>query len=389
MSVAITHERRVTRRGREQARDARLPLGRMFAVAGMQVVVAAARVRVDEQQALVLARQRAQDFEQQDVLVDVGEIAGVILMAVLHETPAPARCAFIHCSARSGSMSKSLKILILAGPLAASAGAADATPTPRRIAPPTRIPDIETLTPLPAGEPVSTAQIPRAVRRAVVADAAKRFKVAESAVVLARAEQLTWSDGSLGCPEPGRMYTQMLVAGFRVVATTSAGELTYHTDSRGNAVNCQRAGRAAGSRALAAGSLNGSASIGSPAADWLGRHFAPRHLEQVMRFTVRGVPQEVADEVRRTRLSPGYGHPVHLEVARGTGPCRCCLEPFVAGRDQRLLFTFRPRSEDGSLMAPGPVFIHAGHCEAFAGAGFPTRCARCRSPSKRASQAVA
>ena len=90
-----------------------------------------------------------------------------------------------------------------------------------------------------------------------------------------------------------------------------------------------------------------------------------------MRFTVRGVPQEVADEVRRTRLSPGYGHPVHLEIARGTGPCRCCLKPFVAGQDQRLLFTFRPRGDDGSLMAPGPVFIHAGHCEAFAGAGFP------------------
>jgi len=143
-------------------------------------------------------------------------------------------------------MSKSLKILILAGVLAASAGAADTTPTPRQIAPPTRIPDIETLTPLPAGEPVSTAQIPRAVRRAVVADAAKRFKVAESAVVLARAEQLTWSDGSLGCPEPGRMYTQMLVAGFRVVATTGAGSLTYHTDARGSVVTCSTRARPAG-----------------------------------------------------------------------------------------------------------------------------------------------
>jgi hypothetical protein len=140
-------------------------------------------------------------------------------------------------------MSNSLKILILAGALSASAGAADTPPTPRQIAPPTRIPDIETLTPLPAGEPVSTAQIPRTVRRAVVADAAKRFNVAESAVVLARAEQVTWSDGSLGCPEPGRMYTQMLVAGFRVVATTGAGSLTYHTDSRGSAVSCSARAR--------------------------------------------------------------------------------------------------------------------------------------------------
>jgi hypothetical protein len=90
-----------------------------------------------------------------------------------------------------------------------------------------------------------------------------------------------------------------------------------------------------------------------------------------MQFTVRGIPQQVADEVRRTGRSPGYGHPAHLETAQGTGPCRCCLKPFVVGHDQRLLFTWRPPGDAASLMAPGPVFIHAGHCEAFAGDGFP------------------
>jgi hypothetical protein len=90
-----------------------------------------------------------------------------------------------------------------------------------------------------------------------------------------------------------------------------------------------------------------------------------------MSFTVRGIPQEVADEVRRTRVAPGYGHPAHHEVARGTGPCRCCLRTFVPGVDERLLFTYRPGTTDETLMAPGPVFIHANHCEAFAGDGFP------------------
>jgi len=90
-----------------------------------------------------------------------------------------------------------------------------------------------------------------------------------------------------------------------------------------------------------------------------------------MQFIVRGIPQEVADEVRRTHLSPGYGHPAHLELARGTGPCRCCLKPFVPGREQRLLFTYRPSGDETSLMAPGPVFIHAEHCVAFDGTGFP------------------
>ena len=90
-----------------------------------------------------------------------------------------------------------------------------------------------------------------------------------------------------------------------------------------------------------------------------------------MQFTVRGIPQSVADEVRRTRRSPGYGHPAHFEVASGSGPCRCCLQPFVEGRDERLLFTWRPQGDGSSLMAPGPVFIHARHCDAYDAAGFP------------------
>jgi hypothetical protein len=89
-----------------------------------------------------------------------------------------------------------------------------------------------------------------------------------------------------------------------------------------------------------------------------------------MTFIVRGVPQEIADEVRRTRIAPGYGHPAHQELARGTGPCRCCLRPFTPGKEERLLFTYRPPSDD-ALTAPGPVFIHAEHCEAWDGEGFP------------------
>jgi len=90
-----------------------------------------------------------------------------------------------------------------------------------------------------------------------------------------------------------------------------------------------------------------------------------------MKTAVRGIAQQLADEVRRTRLSPGYGHPAVAETARGTGPCRCCLRPFVPGVDERLLFTYRPAGDGESLMAPGPVFIHAEHCTAFSEAGFP------------------
>lgn len=134
-------------------------------------------------------------------------------------------------------MAKIMSILVLAG-MAASCAASDEEKRATPRAPPVRIP-APALNGQPEGQPISTATMPVAVRRAVVADAAKRFKVAESAVVLTRAEQVTWQDGALGCPEPGMMYTQALVPGFRVVAKTTAGELLYHTDSGGNLRNCR------------------------------------------------------------------------------------------------------------------------------------------------------
>jgi hypothetical protein len=114
--------------------------------------------------------------------------------------------------------------------------AADPLP-PRNIAAPTRIPD-PVQPAAPAGDPVSTSEMPEVVRRAVIADAATRFKVSPNEVVLTRAERVTWSDGALGCPRPGRNYMQMQVPGFRVVAKTANGELLYHTDKRSSAVNC-------------------------------------------------------------------------------------------------------------------------------------------------------
>src|ERR1044071_7735897 len=110
-------------------------------------------------------------------------------------------------------MARFLATLALASLAAACAASGEEKrATPR--APPTRIP-APALNEQPAGQVVSTTVIPIDVRRAVVADAAKRFKVAASAVVLSRAEQVTWPNGALGCPEPGMMYTQALVPGFR------------------------------------------------------------------------------------------------------------------------------------------------------------------------------
>jgi hypothetical protein len=75
------------------------------------------------------------------------------------------------------------------------------------------------------------------------ADAARRTGLAPKALALLSAEAVTWSDGSLGCPQPGRVYTHALVPGYRVRLRGPNGEMDYHASTRGDPVLCP-AGRA-------------------------------------------------------------------------------------------------------------------------------------------------
>ncbi len=88
-------------------------------------------------------------------------------------------------------------------------------------------------------------------------------------------------------------------------------------------------------------------------------------------FIVRPIAPEIAAQVRTTRRAPQYGHPVHEEVARGTGPCRECLRAFEVGAESRLLFTHNAFAGTTALAQPGPVFIHADSCTPHAGRGYP------------------
>lgn len=49
---------------------------------------------------------------------------------------------------------------------------------------------------------------------------------------------VTWSDGSLGCPEAGLMYPQMLVPGFRITIEAAGQQLDYHASKLGAVVLC-------------------------------------------------------------------------------------------------------------------------------------------------------
>lgn len=75
-------------------------------------------------------------------------------------------------------------------------------------------------------------QFPQGLFDAILADASSRTGVLESAIELLSVESETFSDTSLGCPEPGKMYAQVMTPGFVVLLEADGAQLDYRVDER-------------------------------------------------------------------------------------------------------------------------------------------------------------
>ena len=84
-----------------------------------------------------------------------------------------------------------------------------------------------------------TGEVPDDTLAGILSDAAQRTGLPEDAIEVVRAEAMTWSDGSLGCPEPGMVYTQALVDGFHVVLDAGGEELDYRVGQGGSFRLCE------------------------------------------------------------------------------------------------------------------------------------------------------
>jgi hypothetical protein len=78
----------------------------------------------------------------------------------------------------------------------------------------------------------------QSVTEAVLVDAAQRTGLKRADLKVLSAEAVTWSDGSLGCPQPGMMYTQALVQGYRVRIQAGGQVLDYHAGRSGQPTLC-------------------------------------------------------------------------------------------------------------------------------------------------------
>ena len=76
--------------------------------------------------------------------------------------------------------------------------------------------------------------VPQGWIAAAIEDATQRTGASRDRISIETLESVTWPDGALGCPEPGVMYTQALVPGYRLVLRVDQQQhLLYHASTRG------------------------------------------------------------------------------------------------------------------------------------------------------------
>lgn len=78
------------------------------------------------------------------------------------------------------------------------------------------------------------ADVPNDILQPILADAATQAGVQPADVAVVSAKAVQWSDGSLGCPQPGMMYTQALVEGYQIIVRAGDRELDYRVRGPGS-----------------------------------------------------------------------------------------------------------------------------------------------------------
>ncbi len=150
------------------------------------------------------------------------------------------------------------KSMIAWGLMAAIALAAcSRTPAaPQPTAPATQEPTVVTIdmptvpagTPYPAPEngayPAPTSEINEATMQAMSDLArqklAEELEISVDQVQVVNADPTNWSDASLGCPQPGMTYQQVITPGYRITLIVGSDLYVYHTDTVQTVIRCQQ-----------------------------------------------------------------------------------------------------------------------------------------------------
>jgi hypothetical protein len=123
-------------------------------------------------------------------------------------------------------------LLVIPLLVACAAGSGSPAASDPRVPSPKPIPSLAA----PSGE---SDGLPAGMLDDVISLAEEETGVDRSEIEVVLAEAVTWSDGSIGCPEEGMMYTQALVPGYRVILDIAGEQLAFHAPDSGEFKPCQ------------------------------------------------------------------------------------------------------------------------------------------------------
>lgn len=67
---------------------------------------------------------------------------------------------------------------------------------------------------------------------------ARKFKISVDQIFLSSVDAMNWPDASLGCPQPGILYAQVMTPGFQIMLEAIGQAFTYHTDTTERVILC-------------------------------------------------------------------------------------------------------------------------------------------------------
>lgn len=108
--------------------------------------------------------------------------------------------------------------------------------TPVQPTPPVKLGRL-TVIPLPSFEPVTESNVSTTLKidlalqsliDAATIDLAQRLSIGHGTIEVVSAQSVVWPDRSLGCPQPGMVYPQVLADGYRIELRAQDQVYFYH-----------------------------------------------------------------------------------------------------------------------------------------------------------------
>lgn len=119
----------------------------------------------------------------------------------------------------------------------------------------------------PPQQPVEPGALPP-VAALAIQDLAARTGLPLQTITVVELQAIEWPDSSLGCPQPGFFYFQVITSGYRIMLAAGGQLYEYHTDRSTRVVLCTTGAGELQTEPAASGEASGeSERAGPPAPD--------------------------------------------------------------------------------------------------------------------------